>query len=313
MSDSITEPGALVKKIRILGEPHEISWEPFAQGGFGKIEKARIRYELVDFDNKNREEATGEIVRKSDFKSSNKIEHEQKILQLFRNEEHANIMQYFISEQTGFRKYVFSKFEPNLSLDKYMRANRKSLSLQTIARLMEHTLKGLMFLKEKHIAHLDIKPNNIIVTKELRAKLADFGEAYCFEEDPVKHVHGHTIPYAPSEIYYYEPYLNSKVDVYSFGVTMHKVLFQDHIWGEIPNKDNFVRRLIETQPPIVLAPEKLFSLGVPEILGVMVNLSIKCVDRDQDERPSLFYLSALLSLCRFYLYSLIDGSYQPVT
>jgi serine/threonine protein kinase len=56
-----------------------------------------------------------------------------------------------------------------------MRVNKKTLSLQTVTRLMEHTLKGLMFLKEKNIAHLDMKPNNIIVSSDLSAKLSDFG------------------------------------------------------------------------------------------------------------------------------------------
>lgn len=140
-------------------------------------------------------------------------------------------MPYFISEQNIYKNFVFSKYQPNLSLDKYMRVNKKTVTLQTITRLMEHTLKGLMFLKEKNIAHLDIKPNNIIVSRDLSAKLSDFGQAFHIKEDPSKHKHGFTVPYVAPEVFYEEPYLNSKVDVYSFGVTMYKVIFGNHIWG----------------------------------------------------------------------------------
>lgn len=67
-------------------------------------------------------------------------------------------------------------------MDKYIKVNKKTISLQTIIRFMEHTVKGLLFLKEKSIVHLDIKPNNIIITKEFKAKITDFGEAY-YQED----------------------------------------------------------------------------------------------------------------------------------
>lgn len=43
---------------------------------------------------------------------------------------------------------------------------------------MESTAKGLIFLQERKIVHLDVKPNNIIITRDLVAKLSDFGEAY---------------------------------------------------------------------------------------------------------------------------------------
>ena len=59
----------------------------------------------------------------------------------------------------------------------------------------------------------------------------------------MEHKHGYTIPYIPAEVFYPEPYFNSKVDVYAIGVTMFKILFKNHIFGEIIDRDKFLEDL----------------------------------------------------------------------
>lgn len=44
MENTVGETGLLVKKIKFLNQSYEANWEPFAEGGFGKIEKTKIRY-----------------------------------------------------------------------------------------------------------------------------------------------------------------------------------------------------------------------------------------------------------------------------
>ena len=38
--------------------------------------------------------------------------------------------------------------------------------------------QSLRYLSEYNIAHLDLKPTNIMVARKLRTKLIDFGESY---------------------------------------------------------------------------------------------------------------------------------------
>lgn len=38
---------------------------------------------------------------------------------------------------------------------------------------------GIKFLKDNKVYHVDIKPGNILITKNYVAKITDFGESFC--------------------------------------------------------------------------------------------------------------------------------------
>lgn len=39
------------------------------------------------------------------------------------------------------------------------------------------------------------------------------------------------------------PKLNSKVDVYAVGVTIYKVIFGNHLWGDLFDRDKFLEQI----------------------------------------------------------------------
>ena len=119
----------------------------------------------------------GWIIRKRDNKtSSGKIKHEQHILSRLNDQYYPFIMTHYISEQEQFEDCLFSKFQPHLSLDKFISRNTKTITLGTIFKLIEEATKGLMFLNSQHFIHFDMKPSNIIITSKFQAKISDFGE-----------------------------------------------------------------------------------------------------------------------------------------
>jgi len=63
-------------------------------------------------------------------------------------------------------------------------------------------LHGMRFLQDKKITHMDLKPQNILIGRNLTMKLTDLGEAY-----HPKHKKGYQpgtcLPYSSPEAYQY--------------------------------------------------------------------------------------------------------------
>lgn len=64
------------------------------------------------------------------------------------------------------------------TLSDYITKNKDSLSYQTKIYLGYIIAQGLRYLQEYQIAHLDLKPSNIMLYKKMMIKLIDFGESY---------------------------------------------------------------------------------------------------------------------------------------
>ena len=93
-------------------------------------------------------------------------------------------------------------------------------------RAMRHILEGLAFLHERNIAHLDLKPQNILLSSEADSedvKLCDFGISRVIEPGvDVKAILG-TVDYISPEVLSYEP-ITLAADVWSVGVLAYVLL-----------------------------------------------------------------------------------------
>jgi len=94
---------------------------------------------------------------------------------------------------------------------------------------------ALDYAHDKGIAHLDLKPSNVIVTREDRCKLADFGccqyvEANEKPASPTKSNLTGTYAYRAPELLRGEcP--TTKADIYSYGICLWQMLTREHPYG----------------------------------------------------------------------------------
>lgn len=89
---------------------------------------------------------------------------------------HPNIVAVYDVGQDGNRRYIVMELVQGRNL-KDIIEERGYLPVDQAVNIIQQVLNGLGFAHDHHLVHRDIKPQNILVTKEGVAKLADFGIA----------------------------------------------------------------------------------------------------------------------------------------
>ncbi|XP_006650640.2 mitogen-activated protein kinase kinase kinase 5-like [Oryza brachyantha] len=106
--------------------------------------------------------------------SLKQLEQEIKFLSQFK---HENIVQYYGSETTEDRFYIYLEYVHPGSINKYVNQHCGAMTESVIRSFTRHILKGLAFLHSQKIMHRDIKGANLLVDVNGVVKLADFGMA----------------------------------------------------------------------------------------------------------------------------------------
>lgn len=100
-------------------------------------------------------------------------------ISVLRQLRHPNIVELTDVVQSEGRLYLVFEFVDK-DLKKYMEACDGPLSPQLIKSYTHQMLKGLEFCHVRGVMHRDLKPQNILVSRDGRLKLADFGLARAF-------------------------------------------------------------------------------------------------------------------------------------
>lgn len=126
--------------------------------------------------------------------------------------------------------FLVYEFIDNGNLSQHLqRTGYAPLSWATRVQIALDSARGLEYLHEHVVpvyVHRDIKSANILLDKDFRAKIADFGLAKLTEVGSMSQslstrVAG-TFGYMPPEARYGE--VSPKVDVYAFGVVLYELL-----------------------------------------------------------------------------------------
>ncbi|VAH72205.1 unnamed protein product [Triticum turgidum subsp. durum] len=122
------------------------------------------------------------------------------------------------------------EYMPKGSLDRWIYCRHDkvaSLDWSTRCKIITHIAKGLSYLHEecaKRIAHLDVKPQNILLDDDFNAKLSDFGLCKLIDRDMsqvVTRMRGTPGYLAPEWL---TSQITEKADIYSFGVVVMEIV-----------------------------------------------------------------------------------------
>ena len=191
---------------------------------------------------------------------------------------HPNIVSvYDVGDDNGLH-YIVMELVEGITLKKFIERKGK-LEIKEAVGIAIQIAQGMEAAHVNHIIHRDIKPQNIIISRDGKVKVADFGIAKAATSQTVTQN-------AVGSVHYLSPeqarggYSDEKSDIYSLGVTMYEMLS-----GQVPFAgDNTVSvALSHIQADAV--PVKEINPSVPHSVDLIVQ---KCMQKKPENR----YLSA---------------------
>ncbi len=187
---------------------------------------------------------------------------------------HPNIVNvYDVGEENGIYYFVMELVE-GITLKKYIEKKAR-LSVKEAISIAIQVSMGIEAAHNNHIIHRDIKPQNVMISKEGKVKVTDFGIAKAATSNTVtSNVMG--------SVHYTSPeqarggYSDEKSDIYSLGITMFEMLT-----GRVPfNGETTVAIAIKHIQEELPSPREY----VPEIPISVEQIVFKCCQKSPDRR-----------------------------
>ncbi|MDD6202765.1 MAG: Stk1 family PASTA domain-containing Ser/Thr kinase [Lachnospiraceae bacterium] len=187
---------------------------------------------------------------------------------------HPNIVNvYDVGEENG-TYYIVMELVEGITLKKYIEKKAR-LSVKEAVSIAIQVSMGIEAAHNNHIIHRDIKPQNIMISRDGKVKVTDFGIAKAVTSNTItSNVMG--------SVHYTSPeqarggYSDEKSDIYSLGITMFEMLT-----GRVPfNGDTTVAIAIKHIQEPMPSPREY----IPEIPISVEQIVFKCTQKSPDRR-----------------------------
>ncbi|MCM1186688.1 MAG: Stk1 family PASTA domain-containing Ser/Thr kinase [Lachnoclostridium sp.] len=187
---------------------------------------------------------------------------------------HPNIVNvYDVGEENGIH-YIVMELVEGITLKKYIEKKARLTYKEAVSIAIQVSM-GIEAAHNNHIIHRDIKPQNIIISKDGKVKVTDFGIAKAATSNTItSNVMG--------SVHYTSPeqarggYSDEKSDIYSLGITMFEMLT-----GRVPfNGETTVAIAIKHIQEEMPSPKEY----VPEIPASVEGIVLKCCQKSPDRR-----------------------------
>ncbi len=188
-----------------------------AEGGMGALYKAR--HPTLD-----RVVLLKKLTLRGGSQFIERFRREARMMMDFKNDHIVQVHDHF---KEGHHYYIVEEYVDGISLDALIRRERY-LSNEAAMLILYEVCKALKYAHDKQVIHRDIKPGNILLSRQGEVKLADFGIATSLEdtEDGLTRdgmVLG-TPSYIPPEQIDDAKSVDRRADIYSLGVVLYEML-----------------------------------------------------------------------------------------
>lgn len=189
---------------------------------------------------------------------------------------HPNIVNVYDVGDEGDMHYIVMELVEGITLKEYI-AKKGKLDIRESIGITIQVAQGMNAAHQQHIIHRDIKPQNIIISKDGKVKVTDFGIAHAASGDTINSSSG-----TMGSVHYTSPeqarggYCDERSDIYSLGIALYEMLT-----GQVPfDGDNTVAvALAHIQNEMV--PPRQLNPTIPVSLEKII---LKCTQKKPERR-----------------------------
>ncbi len=187
---------------------------------------------------------------------------------------HPNIVSVYDVVEEDALHYIVMELIEGITLKNYI-DKKGCLENKEAIGIAIQVASGIAAAHSHHIVHRDIKPQNIIISRDGKVKVADFGIAKAVSAQTMN-------ASAVGSVHYISPeqarggYCDERSDIYSFGITLYEMAA-----GKVPFEgDNTVAvALAHLEDPVV--PPTEYN---PDIWPGLEQIILKCTQKKPDMR-----------------------------
>ncbi|MBQ3967180.1 MAG: Stk1 family PASTA domain-containing Ser/Thr kinase [Lachnospiraceae bacterium] len=191
---------------------------------------------------------------------------------------HPNIVSiYDVGDEEDIH-YIVMELVEGITLKQYIE-KKKKLDIKEAIGITIQIAQGIGAAHEKHIIHRDIKPQNVIISKDGKVKVTDFGIAKVASSQTIDSK-------AVGSVYYFSPeqarggYCDERSDIYSLGISLYEMLT-----GQVPFSG-------ESTVAVALAHLQM-DMTPPRQIDPMIPVSLeKIILKSTQKKPERRYGSA---------------------
>ncbi|MCR4651211.1 MAG: Stk1 family PASTA domain-containing Ser/Thr kinase [Lachnospiraceae bacterium] len=255
----------MIKLGMMLGDRYEIL-DKIGTGGMSDVYKAKC-HKLNRF-------VAVKVLKQEFSENANFVSKFRTEAQAAAGMMHPNIVNVYDVGEEGGMYYIVMELVEGITLKKYIEKKSRLTFKEAISIAIQVSM-GIECAHNNHIIHRDIKPQNIMISKDGKVKVTDFGIAKAVSSNTItSNVMG--------SVHYTSPeqarggYSDEKSDIYSLGVTIFEMLT-----GRVPfNGETTVAIAIKhIQEPMPSVRE-----FVPEIPISVEQIVYKCTQKSPDRR-----------------------------
>ena len=218
LADTIFDREAGLAGGTLLGNRYKLENE-LGRGGMGVVYKA--------YDTKLERTVAIKLLPEALARNKTAVELMKKEAKVAIGLGHPNIVKLSHFEQDESGAYLIMEYVEGRALSDIL-LERGKLSVDEALGISKQVLEALAYAHEQKVVHRDLKPANIIITKDGKAKVLDFGIARVIKETMTKltgtTATSGTLLYMAPEQLQGGIHQDTRVDIWAFGILLYEML-----------------------------------------------------------------------------------------